>query len=252
MSNKPLGIAGKTAAWGERSQLTPLLALFGLVLGIMAALITPREEEPQIDVTMADVMVAFAGADVSQVEAQLATPLEQHFARMQGIEHIYSVSQPGQALVTVQFEVGVPRDTALVESFDSLASWQGRHPSFSQPLVKARGIDDVPILGLTITAAELDLKSVADTLVEPLQNVPGVREVVVIGAEPEQINVTLDNTALSRVGLDFNAVSQALAGQNQSAQAGYRLAAGQQIPVQASSFIDSVHTLRNLIVAHVD
>ncbi|SFR50766.1 Multidrug efflux pump subunit AcrB [Pseudidiomarina maritima] len=252
MSNKPLGIAGKFAAWGERSQLTPLLAIFGLVLGIMAALITPREEEPQIDVTMADVMVAFPGAAVSQVEDQLATPLEQHFARMQGIEHIYSVSQPGQALVTVQFEVGVPRDKALVELFDSLASWQVRHPNFSQPLVKARGIDDVPILGLTITADGLDLKSVADTLVEPLQNVSGVREVNVIGAEPEQINVTLDNTALSRIGLDFNAVSQALAGQNQSAQAGYRLAQGQQIPVQASSFIDSVHTLRHLIVANVD
>lgn len=252
MSNKPLGIAGKFAAWGERSQLTPLLAIFGLILGIMAALITPREEEPQIDVTMADVMVAFPGAAVSQVENQLATPLEQHFARMQGIEHIYSVSQPGQALVTVQFEVGVPRDKALVELFDSLASWQVRHPNFSQPLVKARGIDDVPILGLTITADGLDLKSVADTLVEPLQNVSGVREVKVIGAEPEQINVTLDNTALSRIGLDFNAVSQALAGQNQSAQAGYRLAQGQQIPVQASSFIDSVNTLRNLIVANVD
>jgi multidrug efflux pump subunit AcrB len=252
MSNKPLGIAGKFAAWGERSQLTPLLAIFGLVLGIMAALITPREEEPQIDVTMADVMVAFPGAAVSQVEDQLATPLEQHFARMQGIEHIYSVSQPGQALVTVQFEVGVARDKALVELFDSLASWQVRHPNFSQPLVKARGIDDVPILGLTITADGLDLKSVADTLVEPLQNVNGVREVSVIGAEPEQINVTLDNTALSRIGLDFNAVSQALAGQNQSAQAGYRLAQGQQIPVQASSFIDSVNTLRHLIVANVD
>lgn len=252
MSNKPLGIAGKFAAWGERSQLTPLLAIFGLVLGIMAALITPREEEPQIDVTMADVMVVFPGAAVSQVEDQLATPLEQHFARMQGIEHIYSVSQPGQALVTVQFEVGVARDKALVELFDSLASWQVRHPNFSQPLVKARGIDDVPILGLTITADGLDLKSVADTLVEPLQNVNGVREVSVIGAEPEQINVTLDNTALSRIGLDFNAVSQALAGQNQSAQAGYRLAQGQQIPVQASSFIDSVNTLRHLIVANVD
>lgn len=252
MSNKPLGIAGKIAAWGERSQLTPLLAIFGLLLGIMAALITPREEEPQIDVTMADVMVVFPGADVSQVEAQLATPLEQHFARMQGIEHIYSVSQSGQTLVTVQFEVGVPREKALVELFDSLSSWQVRHPSFSQPLVKARGIDDVPILGLTITSDGLDLKSVADTLIEPLQNVSGVREVTVIGAEPEQINVTLDNTALSRIGLDFNAVSQALAGQNQSAQAGYRLQDGQQIPVQASSFIDSVYTLRNLIVANVD
>ena len=249
---KPLGIAGRFAAWGERSQLTPLLALFGLVLGIMAALITPREEEPQIDVTMADVMVAFPGADVGQVEHQLATPLEQHFSRMPGIEHIYSVSQPGQALVTVQFEVGIPRSQALVDLFDTLASWQSLHPSFSQPLVKARGIDDVPILGLTITADGVDLKAIADTLKVPLQNVAGVRQIDVIGAEPEQINVTLDDSALARVGLDFNRIAQALASQNVSGQAGYRLAQDQAIPVQAGSFIDSVESLRNLIVASVD
>jgi len=76
MANK-MGIAGRLAAWGERSQITPLLALFGLLLGLMAAMITPREEEPQIDVTMADVMVAFPGARAEQVEQQLATPLEQ-------------------------------------------------------------------------------------------------------------------------------------------------------------------------------
>ncbi|MGQ4277570.1 efflux RND transporter permease subunit [Pseudidiomarina sp. E22-M8] len=247
-----MGIAGRLAAWGERSQITPLLALFGLLLGLMAAMITPREEEPQIDVTMADVMVAFPGARADQVEQQLATPLEQHFARMQGIEHIYSVSQAGQALVTVQFEVGVPRDKALVELFDTLASWQQQHPQTSQPLVKARGIDDVPILGLTLTSAELDLKSVADTLRAPLQNVNGVRDVEVIGAEPEQLNVTLDSTALAKVGLDISRVAQALMRQNVSAQAGYRLVQGEQIAVQAGGFIASAQELRELIVAVVD
>ncbi|WP_417681818.1 efflux RND transporter permease subunit [Pseudidiomarina aquimaris] len=251
MANK-MGIAGRLAAWGERSQITPLLALFGLMLGLMAAMITPREEEPQIDVTMADVMVAFPGARAEQVEQQLATPLEQHFARMQGIEHIYSVSQPGQALITVQFEVGVPRDKALVELFDTLASWQQQHPQTSQPLVKARGIDDVPILGLTLTSTELDLKAVADTLRAPLQNVAGVRDVEVIGAEPEQIGVTLDSTALEQVGLDFNRVAQALQSQNASAQAGYRLQQGQQLAIQAGGFIDSEQQLRELVVAVVN
>ncbi|RUO72216.1 AcrB/AcrD/AcrF family protein [Pseudidiomarina sediminum] len=247
-----MGIAGRLAAWGERSQLTPLLALFGLVLGLLAASITPREEEPQIDVTMADVMVAFPGARVEQVEQQLATPLEQHFARMQGVEHIYSVAQPGQALVTVQFDVGVAREKALVELFDSLASWQPQHPATSQPLVKARGIDDVPILGLTLTSETLDLKSVADTLRAPLLNVEGVRDVDVIGAEPEQISVTLDSTALQQAGLDFNRVAQALMSHNASAQAGYRLQQGQHIQVQAGSFIASERELRELIVAVVD
>src|SRR5690606_1374217 len=151
------------------------------------SLITPREEEPQIDVTMVDVMVSYPGATVMQVADQLTTPLEQHLAQMQGIEHIYSVSQPGQTLVTIQFEVGVPRHHALNELFDAVSSWQAQHPQFSQPLVKARGIDDVPILGLTLTAASLNLKDVADTLIAPLQNVEGVRQVQIIGAEPDQV-----------------------------------------------------------------
>ncbi|WP_406663525.1 efflux RND transporter permease subunit [Gallaecimonas sp. GXIMD1310] len=252
--SKGLGLAGRLAAWGERSQLTPLLALFGLILGILAAAITPREEEPQIDVTMADVMVAFPGARAKQVEDELATPLEQHFSRMSGIKHVYSVSRPGQALVTVQFKVGVARQKALVELFDSLSSWEQKHPGTSQPLVKARGIDDVPILGLTLTSdsPDLDLKSVADTLAEPLKNVHGVRDLGIIGGEPEQIDVTLDSSALARVGLDLSAVAKALQSQNQSGQAGYRLQGGNHISVQAGEFINSVSTLKNLIVAVVN
>ncbi|WKE64267.1 efflux RND transporter permease subunit [Gallaecimonas kandeliae] len=247
-----LGLAGRLAAWGERSRLTPLLALFGLVLGLLAASITPREEEPQIDVTMADVMVAFPGARSQQVETELLVPLEQHFSRMSGIDHVYSQARPGQALVTVQFKVGVDRDKALVQLFDSLASWREAHPGISQPLVKARGIDDVPILALTLSGDGLDLKSVADTLTEPLKNVDGVRDLNIIGAEPEQLEVRLDATAMARVGLDINALAQALSSQNQSGQAGYRLAGDKLVSVQAGSFIDSVDTLKNLVVTVVD
>lgn len=248
MNHNRLGIAGRLAAWGESSRLTPLLAAVGLILGIIAALITPREEEPQIDVTMVDVMVSYPGATVMQVADQLTTPLEQHLAQMQGIEHIYSVSQPGQALVTIQFEVGVPRHHALNELFDAVSSWQAQHPQFSQPLVKARGIDDVPILGLTLTAASLNLKDVADTLIAPLQNVEGVRQVQIIGAEPDQVTVTLDAGALSRVGLDLAQVAQALQQQNYSAHAGYHLSQGHHVTVQVGGFIEDVAQLRQLVL----
>lgn len=250
--NKRLGIAGGMAQWAVGSRLTPLLALFGLILGIFAAVITPREEEPQIDVTMADVMVALPGARAEQVEQQLVLPLEQAFSRMQGIEHVYAVARPGQALITVQFEVGVARQTALVELFDVVAQWHYANPQATQPLVKAQGIDDVPILGLTLTSNGLDLKSVADTLVTPLKNVEGVRDIAIIGAEPEQVTVTLNPTALARAGLDINSVSQALQSHNQSAQAGYRLQEGMRIPIQAGGFIDSLATLEQLIVGVVD
>ncbi|WP_417360491.1 efflux RND transporter permease subunit [Gallaecimonas pentaromativorans] len=242
-----LGIAGRLAAWGERSRLTPLLALFGLLLGLLVAAITPREEEPQIDVTMADVQVAYPGARAAAVESELATPLEQHLARMSGIDHLYSQSRPGQALVTVQFKVGVPRAKAQTELFDAMASWQGSS-AYGQPLINIRGIDDVPILALTLSG-EGSLKSLADTLKGPLQNVPGVRQVRIIGAEPEQVELTLKPGAMSRLGVDVASLSRAIAAQNPSAQAGYRLGEGLLIPVQAGSFINDLDTLNNLVVA---
>ncbi|SDB40834.1 Multidrug efflux pump subunit AcrB [Pseudidiomarina indica] len=248
MNTNRFGIAGRMAAWGERSRLTPLLALVGLLLGLIAALITPREEEPQIDVTMVDVAVRYPGASVTQVADQLTTPLEQHLAKMQGIKHVYSVSNPGHALVTVQFDVGVPRHDALAELFDTVSSWQAQHPQFTQPIVNARGIDDVPILALTVTANEHHLNDVADTLIAPLQNVPGVRQVEILGAELDQVTVILDTATLSRVGLDLTQVAQALRQHNYSAHAGYRLAQGQQINVQVGGFIDSVAQLRQLVL----
>jgi multidrug efflux pump subunit AcrB len=103
-----MGVSGRIARYFQDSQLTPLMALVALLLGLFAVAVTPREEEPQINVTMANVFVPFPGASVKDVEALVATPAEQVLAQIKGIEHVYSVSRPGMAILTVQFMVGVP------------------------------------------------------------------------------------------------------------------------------------------------
>src|SRR5689334_6734682 len=100
-----MGISGRIARFFQASQLTPLAALVALLLGIFAVAVTPREEEPQIDVTMANVFVPFPGASVRDVESLVTIPAEQVLSQMSGVEHIHSVSRPGMALVTVQFKV---------------------------------------------------------------------------------------------------------------------------------------------------
>src|SRR6266545_3574201 len=104
-----MGISGRIARFFQDSQLTPLAALVALLLGVFAIIVTPREEEPQIDVTMANVFVPFPGASVRDVESLVTIPAEQVLAQMSGVEHVHSVSRPGMALITVQFKVGVPR-----------------------------------------------------------------------------------------------------------------------------------------------
>jgi multidrug efflux pump subunit AcrB len=148
-----MGISGRIARYFQDSQLTPLAALVALLLGAFAILVTPREEEPQIDVTMANVLVPFPGASVRDVESLVAGPAEQVLAQMPGIEHVFSVSRPGMALITVQFKVGVPRTEAIVRLRDTLAAnrdWVSPELGVGEPVVKPRGIDDVPVVALTL------------------------------------------------------------------------------------------------------
>src|SRR5690349_8480886 len=113
-----LGLSGRIARRFLGAQLTPLLALAALLMGVFAAVVTPREEEPQIDVTFANIFVPFPGASAQQVESQVASPMEKVLGEISGVEHITSVSRPGIAVLSVQFKVGQPRTEAIVRLYN--------------------------------------------------------------------------------------------------------------------------------------
>lgn len=153
MSEARLGFSGRIAKAFQASPLTPILAIAALLLGFAAMMITPREEEPQIDVTMANVMVPFPGADVHDVESLVAFPLEQKLAEIEGVKHVYSMSRPGMAVMTVEFQVGVARQTAIVRLYNQVFQNQDFVPpglGVGQPLIRPMGIDDVPVMALTL------------------------------------------------------------------------------------------------------
>jgi len=190
MSNieEKMGVSGRLAAAFQSNAITPLLALVALLLGLFAVLVTPREEEPQINVTMANVLIPFPGASSQTVQNMVARPAEQVLSQIQGIEHTYSVARPGVAVLTVQFKVGVPRTEALVRLYDVLNAnqdWLPRDLGTLSPIVKPKGIDDVPVLGVTLwspdAASALELERVARTLEMELKQVKGAREVQTLG-----------------------------------------------------------------------
>ena len=184
-----LGISGRIAAAFQRAHITPLLALMALLLGAFAVLVTPREEEPQINVTMANVLIPFPGASVADVEQMVAIPAEQVLAQMAGIEHVMSLSRPGMAVITVQFKVGVPHTEALVRLHDTLrsnADWLPKSLGVLDPIIKPKGIDDVPIVTLTLYSTDpqtgaYDLERVAHSMEAEIKRVPGTREVQTTG-----------------------------------------------------------------------
>lgn len=153
MTHDRYGISGRIARFFQAAQITPLLALLIFLLGLFAIGVTPREEEPQINVTMANVLIPFPGAAVKDVEQMVAGPAEQVLSQIAGIEHVMSVSRPGLAIITVQFKVGIARSEALVRLYDTVhsnADWLPARLGVLPPIIKPKGIDDVPIVALTL------------------------------------------------------------------------------------------------------
>jgi len=144
------GLAGKIAHGFIDSPLTPLVIVAALFLGLFSIWQTPREEEPQIVVPMLDVFVNMPGASAQEVEQRVTIPMERLLQEIPGVEYLYSTSQPGGALVIVRFYVGIKEEDAIVRTYNKMYSNFDRIPQgASQPLIKARSIDDVPVLAMT-------------------------------------------------------------------------------------------------------
>ena len=258
-SEPALGVAGRLARVFQDNALTPLLALVALLLGAFAVMVTPREEEPQINVTMANVMIAFPGASSADVQNMVARPAEQVLGQIAGIEHTYSVSRPGMAVLTVQFQVGVPRTEALVRLYDVLNAnqdWLPRNLGVLPPVVKPKGIDDVPVLGVTLWSRDMvpasELQRVATTLEAELKRVPGAREVLTIGGPGRAINIWLDPNRLRERGVDVQRLQATLASANMGLPAGAVLdtAAGapRMLSIETGDFVRSAEEVGDLVV----
>jgi multidrug efflux pump subunit AcrB len=225
--NEPLGFSGRVARAFQANAITPLLALVALLLGLFAVLVTPREEEPQINVTMANVLIPFPGASSADVAKMVAAPAEHVLSQIQGIEHTYSVARPGVAVLTVQFQVGVPRTEALVRLYDVLNANQDWLPpglGVMPPIVKPKGIDDVPVLAATLWSLDaqsaLDLERVAYSLESELKRVPGTREVQTIGGPGRAVQVWIDPTRLRERGIPVETLHRAIQSANQAMPSG--------------------------------
>jgi len=251
-----LGFSGRIARAFQDSPMTPILAVIALLLGTLALLTTPREEEPQIDVTMANVFVPFPGAGVHDVENLVAYPLEQKLAEIQNVKHVYSVSRPGLAIITVEFEVGVPRQTAVVRLYNQVFQNQDFVPpglGAGPPLIRPMGIDDVPVMALTLWSDDAqrsatELAELAHTLEIELKRIPGTRDVYTIGAPDRAVVVELDAAKLAAYGLSLDTLAGALKAANTASQAGDRVAADHDVPVTAGTFLADADDVANLVI----
>ncbi len=256
----PLGVSGRLARLFLENPLTPLIAVTALLLGAFAVLVTPREEEPQIDVTFANIMVPFPGAGAEQVENLVATPMEKVLGEISGVKHIYSVSRPGLAVLTVQYEVGVPRNDAIVRLYNAVYSnqdWRPPGAGVLQPLIKPKGIDDVPIVTLALWSRDPalgahELGQVARAIESEIKRVPGTRNVYSVGDTEPAIHVELEPARLTAAGLTSSELAAALQAANLVRQADAVVEGNRLSPVQAGRFLANRDDVGGLIVSARD
>ncbi|MEB4592670.1 efflux RND transporter permease subunit [Candidatus Thiothrix sp. Deng01] len=260
MNEPKLGVSGGIAKKFLTTEITPLLALVGLLLGLFAVMVTPREEDPQINVTFANVFIPFPGASAEQVESLVSTPAEQVLSEIEGLEHIYSISMPGMSVLTVQYKVGEERTAALVRLYNKIASnqdWLPKNLGVGTPLIKPKGIDDVPIVALTLWTDDekrgaFELNQVAHAIEAELKRVPGTRDIYTIGGPQQVVHVLLDADKLAGHGISLSDLRSALQASNSARDAVSLVNHNEEIQVQAGTFLMDADEVGDLMVGVFD
>jgi multidrug efflux pump subunit AcrB len=250
-----MGISGRIAKFFLTSQLTPLIALMAAILGLFAIAVTPREEEPQINVTMANVFIPFPGASSKDVEQLVATPAEQVLSQIAGIDHVYSVSRPGMAVLTVQYKVGEDRTQALVRLYDAIQAnrdWVSPNLGVGEPIIKPTGIDDVPIVTLTLWTRDeargaFELEQAAHAAEAEIKRINGTREVYTVGGPGNVVRVIMDPERMAAFRISAKDIRDALQVSNASQPAGTLTSNNQEILVQTGTFLTGANDVRQLV-----
>ncbi|MBD5779317.1 efflux RND transporter permease subunit [Pelagicoccus sp. NFK12] len=252
MDTKKYGFAGKLAGMFIESKLTPLAVVASLLLGVFAVLMLPREEEPQIKVPMIDVMVGMPGASAAEVENRVTRPMEQLLWEIPDVEYLYSTSSPGGAMVIVRFKVGTDLEAALVRLNQKLQTNFDRIPQgVTPPLVKPRGIDDVPVLALTFHSEVYDhltLRRVAAQVMDEVKPISQVAETTLIGGTKRQVRVQLDAQALAARDLSVSYLIPMLQQANVQAHAGSLSSANTETLLQTGSFFGNADDVGRVVV----
>ncbi|MEI6083495.1 MAG: efflux RND transporter permease subunit [Verrucomicrobiota bacterium] len=246
------GFAGKIVHYFIDSKLTPLFVIAAVILGVAAVLLLPREEEPQIIVPMIDVFVQAPGMSAKEVEERVTKPMEKLLWEIPGVEYIYSTSSPGMSMAIVRFLVGQSEEEAIVRLNQKMfANFDLIPPGVSQPLIKPRRIDDVPILALTLHSSRYDhyqLRRVAAQLDDAIKEVPDVSVVTLIGGQRRQVRVQLDAGKLAAYKVEVGRLVQMLQASNQQAPAGSFKEANREVLVETGGFLKDADEVGAVVV----
>jgi len=260
LSDKHLGLAGRTARFFINSPLSPLLFIAMMLMGLLGLFETPRQEDPQISVPMIDVFVQYPGASAAQVSNLAIEPLERIMSEIPGVKHVYSASQRGMGVVTIEFDVGEQMGPSLVKVNDKIDSNMDKiPPGVSPPMVKAKGIDDVPVVTITLWSKDLDNDGIADVddgqlrmlaqdVLQSIKEIPDTGNGFVVGGRAEQMTIEVFPERLSGYGISLDQVADTIRTANSEQQAGGVETGNTHFTVMTGSFLKTTEDISRLVV----
>ncbi|MEN6440412.1 MAG: efflux RND transporter permease subunit [Syntrophobacter sp.] len=235
-----------------KGNLSVLLILISFIAGTVALLVTPREEDPQIVVPIADVIISMPGASAREVERQVSTRLEKLLYQIDGVEYIYSTSHPSQAVVTVRFYVGEDRERSWVKLHNKIqANTDLVPPGVTGWIIKPVEIDEVPITSLTLYSSrysDFELRRLAEELEIQLQAVKNAGRTFLVGGRPRQISITLSPQRMAGRGISLDEIRDALRAANVVFPSGSLVAGNEEARLDTGRFFQSADEIENLII----
>jgi len=251
-SPEPLNIAGRLGKAAMFSNLTPMFSLLIFLIGAMALMVTPREENPSIDVPAANVFVTMQGASPEEVRNLIVRPLEMVLNEMTGVDHTYGVALDSQAVVTVMFRVGEDKEASLVKLYDRIMHNLDRLPAgASQPLVKPLDVDDVPVSVITLSSTAMDglsLKRLAERVRDQLTPLDDVSVADIIGGNDRQVRIELDPVRMAAYHIALDKLHQVLRSANAGGPSGTLIGNNREIKVWLDGYLKNAMEVGRLIV----
>ncbi|MCK5876552.1 MAG: efflux RND transporter permease subunit, partial [Candidatus Marithrix sp.] len=253
LDDKPdLGLAGKVAQAFIHSPLSPLLFFAMLFMGVLGLMLTPRQEDPQISVPMVDIFVQYPGASAKQVASLALDPLQRIMTEIPDVKHVYSAAERGQGIVTIQFEVGEELEHSIFKVHDKIQSNMDKiPPGVMPPLVKPKGIDDVPVVALTLWSDNLDdgaLRILSLEVMQRLKGIPNTGQSFVVGGRSEQVLIEVKPERLSGFGISIGQVAQTVQTANNETKAGNVESGNTHFTVYTGQFLSSAAEVEKLVV----
>lgn len=253
VKNYELGVAGKLTKAFITSPLSIILFFAMLGAGIIGLISTPRQEDPQISVPLIDVFVEYPGASSEEVSNIVVKPLERLMSNILGVKHVYSVSDKGRGIVTVEFDVGQEMTASIIKVRDKmLSNLDFMPPGARKPLVKPKEIDDVPIINLTLWSKSLDdgqLRSLGLELLQQLEKVKDTNNGFVVGGRKEIFHIDIFPGRLAGYGISIQQISNTVSSANVSSHTGDIELNGYKMEVYSGDFFKKVEDIENLVVA---